>query len=296
MNKKRKSQHEEYKELLLPEKFDSDQKMVEKFLSPLLYKLKLIKLVCPMTIEKCFPALSSYNEFIGHHLEHKLFKFGMNPQVPEFLKELEDTIDFMDNSFIKLTISAKRTRYDHAYYRLKRLENTISPLFENILKMEGSFDCDMNDDEWKSVDVNVSSAIFANLCAISEKVFSLNSMLTELHEEYSRLTNIDCLKLPKTKLDCLWEKAFPFIDNPISSKATYYHVFGTKSLPEHENPRVILWNGSVASLREHIWDLFDGESCRWTQLEKCNIFRIKKKDKYVVPAYNSFRNYSKNKP
>lgn len=296
MNKKRKSQHEEYKELLLPEKFESDQKMVEKFLSPLLYKLKLIKLVCPMTIEKCFPALSSYNEFIGHHLEHKLFKFGMNPQVPEFLKELEDTIDFMDNSFIKLTISAKRTRYDHAYYRLKRLENTISPLFENILKMEGSFDCDMNDDEWKSVDVNVSSAIFANLCAISEKVFSLNSMLTKLHEEYSRLTNIDCLKLPKTKLDCLWEKAFPFIDNPISSKATYYHVFGTKSLPEHENPRVILWNGSVASLREHIWDLFDGESCRWTQLEKCNIFRIKKKDKYVVPAYNSFRNYSKNKP
>lgn len=296
MNKKRKSQHEEYKELLLPEKFDSDQKMVEKFLSPLLYKLKLIKLVCPMTIEKCFPALSSYNEFIGHHLEHKLFKFGMNPQVPEFLKELEDTIDFMDNSFIKLTISAKRTRYDHAYYRLKRLENTISPLFENILKMEGSFDCDMNDDEWKNVDVNVSSAIFANLCAISEKVFSLNSMLTKLHEEYSRLTNIDCLKLPKTKLDCLWEKAFPFIDNPISSKATYYHVFGTKSLPEHENPRVILWNGSVASLREHIWDLFDGESCRWTQLEKCNIFRIKKKDKYVVPAYNSFRNYSKNKP
>ena len=296
MRKKRKSRHEEYKELLLPEKFDSDQKMVEKFLSPLLYKLKLIKLVCPMTIEKCFPALSSYNEFIGHHLEHKLFKFGMNPQLPEFLKELEDSIDFMDNSFIKLTISAKRTRYDHAYYRLKRLENTISPLFENILKMEGSFDCDMNDDEWKNVDVNVSSAIFANLCAISEKVFSLNSMLTELHEEYSRLTNIDCLKLPKTKLDCLWEKAFPFIDNPISSKATYYHVFGTKSLPEHENPRVILWNGSVASLREHIWDLFDGESCRWTQLEKCNIFRIKKKDKYVVPAYNSFRNfYSKNK-
>ena len=296
MGKKRKSQYEEYKEQLLPEKFDLDQKMVEKFLSPLLYKLKLIKLVCPMTIEKCFPALSSYNEFIGHHLEHKLFKFGMNPQVPEFLKELEDTIDFMDNSFIKLTISAKRTRYDHAYYRLKRLENTISPLFENILKMEGSFDCDMYDDEWKNVDVNVSSAIFANLCAISEKVFSLNSMLTELHEEYSRLTNIDCLKLPKTKLDCLWEKAFPFIDNPISSKATYYHVFGTKSLPEHENPRVILWNGSVASLREHIWDLFDGESCRWTQLEKCNIFRIKKKDKYVVPAYNSFRNfYSKNK-
>lgn len=296
MGKKRKSQYEEYKEQLLPEKFDSDQKMVEKFLSPLLYKLKLIKLVCPMTIEKCFPALSSYNEFIGHHLEHKLFKFGMNPQVPEFLKELEDTIDFMDNSFIKLTISAKRTRYDHAYYRLKRLENTISPLFENILKMEGSFDCDMKDDEWKNVDVNVSSAIFANLCAISEKVFSLNSMLTELHEEYSRLTNIDCLKLPKTKLDCLWEKAFPFIDNPITSKATYYHVFGTKSLPEHENPRVILWKGSVASLREHIWDLFDGESCRWTQLEKCNIFRIKKKDKYVVPAYNSFRNfYSKNK-
>ena len=296
MRKKRKSRHEEYKELLLPEKFDSDQKMVEKFLSPLLYKLKLIKLVCPMTIEKCFPALSSYNEFIGHHLEHKLFKFGMNPQLPEFLKELEDSIDFMDNSFIKLTISAKRTRYDHAYYRLKRLENTISPLFENILKMEGSFDCDMNDDEWKNVDVNVSSAIFANLCAISEKVFSLNSMLTELHVEYSRLTNIDCLKLPKTKLDCLWEKAFPFIDNPISSKATYYHVFGTKSLPEHENPRVILWNGSVASLREHIKELFDRESCRWTQLENYNIFRIKKKDKYVVPAYNSFRNfYSKNK-
>lgn len=296
MEKKRKSQYEEYKEQLLPEKFDSDQKVVEKFLSPLLYKLKLIKLVCPMTIEKCFPALYSYNEFIGHHLEHKLFKFGMNPQVPEFLKELEDTIDFMDNSFIKLTISAKRTRYDHAYYRLKRLENTISPLFENILKMEGSFDCDMNDDEWKNVDVNVSSAIFANLCAISEKVFSLNSMLTELHEEYSRLTNIDCLKLPKTKLDCLWEKAFPFIDNPISSKATYYHVFGTKSLPEHENPRVILWNGSVASLREHIWDLFDGESCRWTQLEKCNIFRIKKKDEYVTPEYkSSFRNYSKKK-
>ena len=153
-----------------------------------------------------------------------------------------------------------------------------------------------NDDEWKNVDVNVSSAIFANLCAISEKAFSLNSMLTELHEEYSRLTSIDCLKLPKAKLDCLWEKAVPYIDNPVSSKATYYHVFGTKSLPEHENPRVILWNGSVASLREHIWDLFDGESCRWTQLEKCNIFRIKKKDKYVVPAYNSFRNfYSKNK-
>ena len=296
MRKKRKSRHEEYKELLLPEKFDSDQKMVEKFLSPLLYKLKLIKLVCPMTIEKCFPALSSYNEFIEHHLEHKLFKFGMNPQLPEFLKELEDSIDFMDNSFIKLTISAKRTRYDHAYYRLKRLENTISPLFKTILVMKGSFDCDMNDDEWKNVDVNVSSAIFANLCAISEKVFSLNSMLTELHEEYSRLTNIDCLKLPKTKLDCLWEKAFPFIDNPISSKATYYHVFGTKSLPEHENPRVILWNGSIASLREHIKELFDGESCRWTQLKKCNIFRIKKKDKYVVPAYNSsFRNYSKKK-
>ena len=296
MRKKRRSRHEEYKELLLPEKFESDQKMVEKFLSPILYRLNLIKLVCPMTIEKCFPALSSYNEFIGHHLEHKLFKFGMNPQLPEFLKELEDSIDFMDNSFIKLTISAKRTRYDHAYYRLKRLENTISPLFENILKMEGSFDCDMNDDEWKNVDVNVSSAIFANLCAISEKVFSLNSMLTELHVEYSRLTNIDCLKLPKTKLDCLWEKAFPFIDNPISSKATYYHVFGTKSLPEHENPRVILWNGSVASLREHIKELFDRESCRWTQLENYNIFRIKKKDKYVVPAYNSFRNfYSKNK-
>ena len=296
MNKKRKSQYEEYKELLLPEKFDSDQKMVEKFLSPLLYKLKLIKLVCPMTIEKCFPALSSYNEFIGHHLEHKLFKFAMNPLLPEFLKELEDTTGFVDNSFISSTISAKRTRYDHAYHRLKRLENTISPLFKTILVMKGSFDCDMNDDEWKNVDVNVSSAIFANLCAISEKVFSLNSMLTELHEEYSRLTNIDCLKLPKTKLDCLWEKAFPFIDNPISSKATYYHVFGTKSLPEHENPRVILWNGSVASLREHIKELFDGESCRWTQLENYNIFRIKKKDKYVVPAYNSFRNfYSKNK-
>jgi hypothetical protein len=248
-----------------------------------------------MTIEKCFPALSDYSYFIGHQFEHKLFKFGRNPQLPEFLKELEDTTGFVDNSFIKLIISEKRTRYDYAYYRLKRLENTISPLFKTILVMKGSFDCDMNDDEWKNVDVNVSSAIFANLCAISEKVFSLNSMLTELHEEYSRLTNIDCLKLPKTKLDCLWEKAFPFIDNPISSKATYYHVFGTKSLPEHENPRVILWNGSVASLREHIWDLFDGESCRWTQLEKCNIFRIKKKDKYVVPAYNSFRNYSKNK-
>ena len=86
MRKKRQSQHEEYKELLLPEKFESDQKMVEKFLSPILYRLNLIKLVCPMTIEKFFPALSDYNYFIGHHLEHKLFKFGMNPLLPEFLK------------------------------------------------------------------------------------------------------------------------------------------------------------------------------------------------------------------
>ena len=289
MNKKRKSQHEEYKELLLPEKFDSDQKMVEKFLSPLLYKLKLIKLVCPMTIEKCFPALSSYNEFIGHHLEHKLFKFGMNPQLSEFLKELEDSIDFMDNSFIKLTISAKRTRYDHAYYRLKRLENTISPLFENILKMEGTFNYNIADGELKSVSTNLDSAIFANLCTISEKAFSLNSMLTKLHEEYSRLTRIDCLKLPKDKLDCLWEKAIPFIENPISSKATYYYVFGTKSLPENENPRVILWNGSSTSLCEHIWELFEGKSCKWKQLKYCNIFRIKKKDQYVIPAYETYR-------
>ena len=296
MGKIRKSQYEEDKEQLLPEKFESDQKMVEKFLSPILYRLNLIKLVCPMTIEKFFPALSDYNYFIGHHLEHKLFKFAMNPLLPEFLKELEDTTGFVDNSFIELIISGKRTRYDHAYYRLKRLENTISPLFENILKMEGTFNYNIADGELKSVSTNLDSAIFANLCIISEKAFSLNSMLTKLHEEYSRLTRIDCLKLPKDKLDCLWEKAIPFIENPISSKATYYHVFGTKSLPENENPRVILWNGSVASLRDHIWDLFDGESCRWTQLEKCNIFRIKKKDKYVVPAYNSFRNYSKNKP
>ena len=220
MRKKRQSQHEEYKELLLPEKFESDQKMVEKFLSPLLYKLKLIKLVCPMTIEKCFPALSSYNEFIGHHLEHKLFKFGMNPLLPEFLKELEDTTGFVDNSFISSTISAKRTRNDHAYHRLKRLENTISPLFKTILVMKGSFDCDMNDDEWKNVDVNVnvSSAIFANLCTISEKAFSLNSKLTELHEEYSRLTSIDCLKLPKAKLDCLWEKAVSYIEEIASAR------------------------------------------------------------------------------
>lgn len=296
MRKKRQSQHEEYKELLLPEKFESDQKMVEKFLSPILYRLNLIKLVCPMTIEKFFPALSDYNYFIGHQFEHKLFKFGMNPQLPEFLKELEDMTGFVDNSFISSTISVKRTRYDHAYHRLKRLENTISLLFKTILAMKGSFDYDMNDDEWMNVDVNVSSAIFANLCTISEKVFSLNSMLTELHEEYSRLTSIGCLKLPKTKLDCLWEKAFPFIDNPISSKATYYHVFGTKSLPEHENPRVILWNGSIASLREHIWELFEGKSCKWQQLENYNIFRIKKKDEYVIPAYNSsFRNYSKKK-
>ena len=84
--------------------------------------------------------------------------------------------------------------------------------------MKGSFDCDMNDDEWKNVDVNVSSAIFANLCAISEKVFSLNSMLTELHEEYSRLTNIDCLKLPKAKLDCLWEKAVSYIEGIASAR------------------------------------------------------------------------------
>ena len=296
MRKKRRSRHEEYKELLLPEKFESDQKMVEKFLSPILYRLNLIKLVCPMTIEKFFPALSDYSYFIGHHLEHKLFKFGMNPLLPEFLKELEETTGFVDNSFIKLIISEKRTRYDYAYYRLKRLENTISPLFKTILVMKGSFDCDMNDDEWKNVDVNVSSAIFANLCTISEKAFSLNSMLTELHEEYSRLTSIDCLKLPKAKLDCLWEKAVPYIDNPVSSKATYYHVFGTKSLPEHENPRVILWNGSSTSLREHIWLLFEGKSCKWQQLENYNIFRIKKKDGYVIPAYNSFRNYSKNKP
>ena len=162
--------------------------------------------------------------------------------------------------------------------------------------MKGSFDCDMNDDEWKNVDVNVSSAIFANLCTISEKAFSLNSKLTELYEEYSRLTSIDSLKLPKAKLDCLWEEVFPHIGNPTLSKATYYHVFGTKSLPEHENPRVILWNGSVASLREHIWKLFEGKSCKWQQLENYNIFRIKKKDGYVIPAYNSFRNYSKNKP
>ena len=297
MRKKRQSQHEEYKELLLPEKFESDQKMVEKFLSPLLYKLKLIKLVCPMTIEKCFPTLSSYNEFIGHHLEHKLFKFGMNPLLPEFLKELEDTTGFVDNSFISSTISAKRTRYDNAYHRLKRLENTISPLFENILKMEGTFNYNIADGELKSVSTYLDSAIFANLCIISEKAFSLNSMLTKLHEEYSRLTRIDCLKLPKDKLDCLWEKAIPFIDNPISSKATYYHVFGTKLLPEHENPRVILWNGSVASLREHIWDLFEGNRCKWKQLKNYNIFRIKKKDEYVTPEYNSsFRNYSKNKP
>jgi hypothetical protein len=249
-----------------------------------------------MTIEKCFPALSDYDYFIGHQFEHKLSKFKMNAQSPELLKEFEASIDFIDNSFIRSMISAKRTRYDYAYHRLKRLENTISPLFKTILVMEGAFTYNAHDDEWKNVDVDVYSAIFANLCTISEKVFSLNSMLTELHEEYSRLTNVDCLKLPKTKLDSLWEKAFPSIENPIASKATYYHVFGTKSLPEHENPRVILWNGASASLREHIKELFNGESCRWMQLEKCNIFRIKKKDKYVVPAYNSFRNfYSKNK-
>lgn len=289
MNRKRKSQYEEYKELLLPEKFDSDQKVVEKFLSPILYKLKLVKLVCPKTIDKCFPALSDYNEFIGHHLEHKLFKFGMNPQLPEYLKELEDTTSFVDNSFIESIISEKRTRYDHAYYRLKRLENTISPLFESMLKMEGTFNYNIVDGEWNNVDVNTQSAIFANLCTISEKAFSLNSMLTRLHEEYSRLTSIGCLKLPKDKLDCLLDKASPYIVNPIQSKATYYHVFGTKSLREHENPRVILWNGSSATLREHIWELFEGKSCKWTQLEKCNIFRIKKKGEYVIPAYETYR-------
>ena len=214
MRKKRQSQHEEYKELLLPEKFESDQKIVEKFLSPLLYKLKLIKLVCPKTIDKCFPALSDYNEFIGHHLEHKLFKFGMNPQLPEFLKELEDTTGFVDNSFIKSIISEKRTRYDHAYYRLKRLENTISPLFESILKMEGTFNYNIAEGELKSVSVYLDSAIFANLCIISEKAFSLNSMLTRLHEEYSRLNSIKCLKHPKNKLDCLWKKAIPHIEKP----------------------------------------------------------------------------------
>lgn len=295
MRKKRQSQHEEYKELLLPKKFESDQIMVEKFLSPILYGLNLIKLVCPMTIEKCFPALSDYSYFIGHQFEHKLFKFGRNPQLPEFLKELEDTTGFVDNSFIELIISAKRTRHDHAYHRLKRLENTISPLFESMLKMEGTFNYNTDNDEWKNVDVNVHSAIFANLCTISETAFSLNSMLTRLHEEYSRLTSIDCVKLPKDKLDCLWKKAIPHIEKPEQSKATYYHVFGTKSLPEHENPRVILWNGSSTSLREHIWLLFEGKSCKWQQLENYNIFRIKKKDGYVIPAYNSFRNYSKNK-
>ena len=120
-------------------------------------------------------------------------------------------------------------------------------------------------------------------------------MLIRLHEEYSRLTNIGCLKFPKEKLYGLWKKAFSFIVNLISSKSTYYHVFGTKSLPEHENPRVILWNGSSASLREHIWELFEGESYRWKQLEKCNIFLIKKKDGHVIPTYNSFRNLPKKK-
>ena len=296
MSKKRLNPYEEYKELLLPEKFESDQVIVEKFLSPILYRLNLIKLVCPMTIDRCFPALSDYSYFIGHHLEHKLFKFSMNTLSPEFLKELEVAGELVNYTFIKSTIEANRTRYDYAYYRLKRLENTISPLFENILKMGGSFNYHIADGEMKNVSSYLDSAILSNLCAISEKAFSLNTTLTKLHEDYSRLTSIGCLKHPKDKLDCLWEKARPFIENPMPSKATYYHVFGTKSLPEHENPRVILWNGSSASLREHIWELFEGKSCKWTQLEKCNIFRIKKKDGYVIPAYNSFRNYSKNKP
>ena len=296
MRKKRQNRYEEYKELLLPEKFESDQKIVEKFLSPILYRLNLIKLVCPMTIEKCFPALSDYDYYIGHLLEHKLFKFDKNALSPEFLKDLEDTTAFVDNSYIKAIVAAKRTRNDHAYYRLRRLENTILPLFKNVLAMEGAFTYSTNDDEWNQVDVVLNSAIYANLCEITEKSYSLNSMIMGLYEEYSRLTRIDCLKIPKVKLDDLWDKAIPYIENPVSSRTTYYYVFGDKSLPDHENPRVILWNGASASLREHIKELFDGESCRWTQLEKCNIFRIKKKDKYVVPSYNSFRNYySKNK-
>jgi hypothetical protein len=92
-------------------------------------------------------------------------------------------------------------------------------------------------------------------------------------------------------MSTLWEKCKDNIGNPNTCKKTYYHVFGDTNLPEHENPRVILWNGTPSSLREHIEDIFEGKRIKWTLLKTHNIFRIKKKDEYVIPSYNSYRNF-----
>lgn len=283
--KKRHSQYDEYTIPFDCDRFLSDRRTFEEVIKPFIISLKLIGIKCPYTIEKEFPNLSIHSCWL--QTKDELYIDGVRDlSYEEFINELDKHLpdSYKYRNTLSEIITAKREVNDHAFLRIKRLESYLLSL---VNKRWISIDIDESD----KVDEEFVNAIFKRSIILDEFIGSLARFIKEQYDEYSRLTRIKCLELKKSRINSLWDKCKDNIGNPNICKKTYYHVFGDTNLPEHENPRVILWNGTSSALREHIEDIFQDNSIRWKQLKTHNIFRIRKKDEYVIPSYDSYRNY-----
>ena len=283
-----KERHSKYDDYHIPfdcERFLSDRRVFEEVLKPLIISLVLIRGKCPHTIQKEYPNLVFHSRWLQTKDELYIdrVRYSSNEVfINELDKHLPDSYNYRNT--LKEIISAKRESNDHAFLRIKRLESYILSL---VSKQWIYFDID----ELDRVDKELAKALNERSIVYDEFVKSIAQFIKEQYDEYSRFTRIKCLGLKKSRMSTLWEKCKDNIGNPNTCKKTYYHVFGDTNLPEHENPRVILWNGTPSSLREHIEDIFEGKRIKWTLLKTHNIFRIKKKDEYVIPSYNSYRNF-----
>lgn len=283
--KKRHSQYDEYAIQFNCDSFLSDRRVFEEVIKPLIISLRLIETKCPNTIAKEFPNLSINSCWL--QAKDELYILGLlESSHEEFLYELDkhlpDSYNYR-NTLCEI-ISAKREANDHAFLRIKRLETFLYSLVNK------QWIC-ISVDESDKVEAKLAIEIFKRSFILDEFIKSLARFIKEQYNEYSRFTRIKCLGLKKSRINALWDKCKDNIGNPNICKKTYYHVFGDTNLPEHENPRVILWNGTSSALREHIEDIFQDNSIRWKQLKIHNIFRIRKKDEYVIPSYDSYRNY-----
>lgn len=283
--KKRHSPYDEYAIQFNCDSFLSDRRVFEEVIKPLIISLRLIETKCPNTIAKEFPNLSINSCWL--QTKDELYIDGLlESSHEEFLYELDkhlpDSYNYR-NTLCEI-ISAKREVNDHAFLRIKRLETFLYSLVNK------QWIC-ISVDESDKVEEKLAREIFKRSLILDEFIRSLARFIKEQYNEYSRFTRIKCLGLKKSRINALWEKSKGNIGNPNICKKTYYHVFGDTNLPEHENPHVILWNGTSSALREHIEEIFQNNSIKWTQLKTHNIFRIRKKGEYVVPSYNSYRNH-----